>query len=58
MTGPFAPLLGAAVSIDDWRYVLGSYVLVVGLLVGYVAWVILRARRVARHLPADERTWL
>ena len=42
---------------NAWTYVAFAYGLTIALIVGYAAWVISRARAVARQLPPDERTW-
>lgn len=40
-----------------WSYVTVTYVVTVGLIGGYAAWILRRGRKVGRQLPPEERTW-
>ena len=42
----------------EWSYVVASYGVVVGVLLAYCAWVILRGRKVGRQLPPEDRRWM
>lgn len=44
--------------IDAWPEVIVGYVVVLGGLVGYAAWVVVRGRRLSKQVPPDERRWL
>ncbi len=41
-----------------WGYVSASYVLVFGAVAVYAGRTILRGRKVAQRIPADQRRWL
>ena len=42
----------------EWSYVAGSYGIVIGVLVAYCLWVIVRGRRAGRQLPPEDRRWM
>lgn len=43
---------------NQWGYVAGAYLAVVGVLVAYAVLTIVRGRRVGRRLPPEDRRWL
>ena len=43
---------------NQWGYVIAAYVAVLGALVGYSVFIVIRGRRVGRQLPPEERRWL
>lgn len=42
----------------EWSYTAAAYGIVVGVLVAYCVWVIVRGRRVGRQLPPEDRRWM
>ena len=54
----FAMMVLAETIPHEWSYVTASYVLVVGVLVAYVAWIMIRAKSVMKHLPPKDRRWM
>ena len=53
-----ALLFASTTGANEWNYVAFAYVVVVGVLVAYIAYVLARGRRVGRRLPPDERRWM
>lgn len=43
---------------NQWGYVAGAYVVVVGGLVAYALLTIVRGRHAGRQVPAEGRRWL
>ena len=43
---------------SNWTYVAAAYAVTIGTVGAYAASVVLRARKVNRALPPDERRWL
>ena len=41
-----------------WEFVIAGYVLVLGGLGAYVAWVLVRGRELSRRVPEDRRRFL
>lgn len=44
--------------MNQWAYIGWSYAIVIGVLVAFATWTILRGRRVGRRLPDEERRWM
>jgi heme exporter protein D len=42
----------------QWGYVTAAYVLVLGPMAAYAVRTVLRGRKLARQLPAEDRRWL
>jgi len=53
-----ALLAAAGSEPNEWSYVALAYGVVVGVLVLYSVWTIVRGRRVGRQLPPDDRRWM
>jgi hypothetical protein len=57
-----SPLLATATVLAElaggWGNVTAAYVLVIGAIVAYAVFVIVRGRRVGRQLPPEERRWM
>ncbi|QXC60947.1 heme exporter protein CcmD [Aquihabitans sp. G128] len=53
-------LLLAAAEADpnEWSYVAAAYALVVGVILLYAIWTIVRGRKVGRQLPPEDRRWM
>ncbi len=58
MSPLFATLTVLAELQGGGANVAASYLLVIGAIVAYAAFVIVRGRRVGRQLPPDERRWM
>ena len=43
---------------NQWGYVAGAYVVVVGGLIAYAVLTIVRGRRAGRQVPTEGRRWL
>jgi hypothetical protein len=43
--------------VSDWVYVTAGWLVSAGALFGYAAAVVLRGRRLAKVVPAEERRW-
>lgn len=41
-----------------WGNVAASYALVIGAIVAYAAYVIVRGRRLGRQVPPEDRRWM
>lgn len=41
-----------------WTYVIFTYLLTVGLIVGYAVWTARRGRKVGAQLPPEDRRWM
>lgn len=51
-------MIALLLAVDNsWPYVVAAYLAVVGLIVAYATWVIVRGRQVGRQLPPEERRW-
>jgi hypothetical protein len=44
--------------IDAWSNVVIGYVFVIGALIAYAAWTIVRGRRLSKQVPPEERRWM
>jgi hypothetical protein len=44
--------------LNAWDNVVLGYVIVVGSLLAYSAWTIVRGRRLSKQVPAEDRRWL
>jgi hypothetical protein len=44
--------------IDAWDNVAIGYVIVVGSVIAYSVWVIVRGRRLSKQVPPEDRRWL
>lgn len=44
--------------LDAWDNVFWGYAIVIGSLVGYAVWVLVRGRRLSKQVPPEERRWL
>lgn len=51
-------MIALILAASEWTYVTWSYLVVVGVLVVFAGWTILRGRRLGRQLPPEERRWL
>lgn len=51
-------MIAVLLAASEWAYVTWSYLVVVGTLVLFAVWTILRGRRLGRRLPPEERRWL
>ncbi|MCB0977902.1 MAG: hypothetical protein KDB02_10635 [Acidimicrobiales bacterium] len=51
-------MIGLVLAASDWTYVGWSYVVVIGTLVTFAVWTVLRGRRIGRRLPPEERRWM
>ena len=38
-------------------FIIGSYAVTIGGIVGYALWVLRRARQIGRTVPAEDRPW-
>jgi hypothetical protein len=38
-------------------YAIAGYLITIGGVVGYTAWVLVRGRRLSARIPADRRRW-
>lgn len=44
--------------LDAWDNVAWGYVIVIGALIAYSAWVLVRGRRLSKRVPPEDRRWL
>jgi len=44
--------------LDAWDNVALGYIIVIGLLIAYAAWVLVRGRRLSKQVPAKDRRWM
>jgi hypothetical protein len=44
--------------LDAWDNVAVGYVIVIGSIIAYSAWVLVRGRRLSKQVPAEDRRWL
>ncbi len=51
-------VLANTTGANEWGYVVFAYLVVVASIVAYVAYVIVRGRRLGRQLPREERRWM
>jgi len=51
-------MIAVLLAASEWAYVGWAYGVVVGGLVLFAIWTILRGRRIGRQLPPEDRRWL
>lgn len=51
-------MIALLLAASDWTYVGWAYGVVVGVLVAFATWTIVRGRRVGRQLPPEDRRWM
>jgi hypothetical protein len=44
--------------IDAWPNVVVGYVFVLGVIVAYSVWTIVRGRRLSKQVPPEDRRWM
>jgi heme exporter protein CcmD len=57
MTATITAFAAVLAVTNAWTYVAFAYGLTFALVAGYAGWVLARARRIARQLPPEERSW-